>query len=150
MSQPEKTYLLTDECKVTDRQVTVGKRSFEISQIRAIRSISEPSYRSRAVPAFLAVVFVVLALSELVNDPDDYTLTVIAAVFAIASMLVLRLMSTLKTHTVWLTTTSGEVVIYRSIISSAASSLVEATQHALSRTEPRAASAWGVGRQANG
>jgi hypothetical protein len=150
MSQPEKTYLLTDECKVTDRQVTVGKRSFEISQIKGIRSIAEPSYRSRAIPFFLALVFVVLTLSELVNDPDDYTLAVIAGVFAIASMLVLRLMGTLKTHTVWLSTTTGEVMIYRSILSSAAASLVEATQQAMSRSESPVASTWGVGKRANG
>lgn len=149
MSQPEKTYLLTDECRVTDREVTVGKRSFEISQIKGIRSISEPSYRSRAIPSFLALVFVVLTLSELVNDPDDYTLAVIAGAFAVASMLVLKLMGTLKTHTVWLATTSGETVIYRSVISSAAAGLVEATQQALARREPHAANGWGVGRQAS-
>jgi len=143
MQTTEKILLNQYGMLVTDRQLVIGGVSRPMGQISAVHVESSSAYRGKSIPFFIALMFVLWAVVELVNGPPDYYWAGFAGLLAILSFGVVRLVGGFQVHTVFLTTPGGELAAYQSRDGKAVSALVTALRLALAEHQTqRAATAW--------
>ncbi|QHI97758.1 hypothetical protein GT347_06995 [Xylophilus rhododendri] len=148
---PQETVLFEQgDVLVTERRVVIDGIAHPLSLAQEVRVQSESSYVGKSVPFAFAVLFVLWAIGELINSPADVGMAAFAGVLALLSAAVVRLVGSFQSHTIVLTTLSGEQEILRSRDGRLVSAVVKATRLAIVRRRLPATATWNVGRAAHG